>query len=81
MESQFTVAEKRKWQLNNHLKNHAFEYILDIILTVVFVCILLKLCNAENVVFGVLISVGWAVGRVAWQIHLYKKEYVNTIVK
>ncbi len=81
MDSQFTVTEKRKWLLKKHMKDHAFEYILDIVITMAFAFLLLKLCKAEDILLGMLLSFAWASGRIVQQIHYYKKEYVNMNVK
>lgn len=81
MESQFTAQEKRKWLFKKHLKDHAFEYVLDIVLTMVFAYLLLKLCKAENIVLGIFLAFAWSLGRSIRQIHWYKKDYLDMIVK
>ncbi len=81
MESQFTVQEKRRWLLKKHIKDHAFEYILDIILTMLFAYLLLKWCKAEDIMLGMVLSFAWGFGRVLQQILYYKKEHINVDIK
>ncbi len=77
MEDQFTTEEKRKWQLKKHLKENAFAYLLDILSSMLFAYLLLKLCRAEEIAFGLLLSFAWALGRVIQQIHHCKKDYID----
>ena len=81
MESKFTVEEKRKWLLKKHIKDHAFEYVLDIVLTMLYTYILLKWCKAEDVILGMIIAFAWGLCCVIRKIQCYKKEYVNIHVK
>ncbi len=81
MSEQFSVEEKRKWMLKKHIKDHAFEYLLDIVLTMVFAFVILTLCKAENVWLGLVIAFLWSVVSVIKQICSYKREYINLNIK
>lgn len=77
MKPAFTAAEKKKWRLQKHLKDHGFEYVLDMVLTMLFAYILLKLCRAEYILPGMALSFAWALGRAVQQVCQYKKDYVD----
>ncbi len=81
MENGFTPEEKRRFRLVRHLKNHLFEYLLDLIGPMVFAAVLLYLCEAEQIVYGLLLALAWGVGRVVYHLYHYKKEYIDIDVK
>ncbi len=81
METGFTVKEKRQWMLKKHIKDHALEYIFEILGTMIYTFILLKVCKAEYVLWGVVLSFAWSLGRVISQIRYYKKEYIDMDIK
>ncbi|MCC8183104.1 MAG: hypothetical protein LIO45_09110 [Clostridiales bacterium] len=81
MNQPFTTEEKRRFRLTKHLKDHLFEYVLDVIGPMVFAAVLLYLCEAERIVYGLLLALAWGVGRVVYHLYHYKKEYIDIDVK
>lgn len=77
----FTKEESRKYMFKKHLRNHAFEYILDIIGPVLLTLILLHLCKAENYFYGILVACIYALTKTAYNIYHYKKEYIDVDIK
>ena len=74
MENKFTEKEKQKFLLKKHLKNHLFEYLVDIFLNVIFVLIILYLCQAQDIAIGIVFAIFYSLGKVAYQIVSYKKS-------
>ncbi len=81
MSSRFTTEEKRRWLLKKHIKNHLFEYALDLIGPVVIAVLLLYICKAEDILLGAVLAFFFALGRVVYDIVHYKKEYVDLSIK
>ena len=77
----FTKEEKKKYMLKKHIKDHLLEYILDFIGPVLLTTLLLYLCKAEEMVYGILLAVAYSIGRTVYSIHHYKKEYIDIDVK
>ncbi|MCD7917510.1 MAG: hypothetical protein LUF84_03480 [Clostridiales bacterium] len=77
MNQSFTTEEKRRFRLKKHLKDHLFEYVLDILGPMAFAAVLLYLCEAERFAYGILLGLAWGVGRVAYRLYHYKKEYID----
>ena len=74
MNNGFTYEEKRKFMLKKHIREHLFEYILDIIGPMVLTVVLLRLCHAENYLYGIILSAAYSVGRIAYSLRYYKKH-------
>ena len=81
MESKFTDEEKRKFMFWKHIKNHWFEYLLDIIAPLILTLVLLIVCKAENFAVGIVISLVYSCGKVAYNLYHYKKEYIDINTK
>lgn len=77
----FTVKERRGFMLKKHLKDHAFEYALDIIMPIIFTLILLYICKAEEILYGIVFSIAYSLGKVIYNIYHYKKEYIDVDIK
>ncbi|HBA37947.1 MAG TPA: hypothetical protein DCY94_04430 [Firmicutes bacterium] len=77
----FTVEEKRKFMFKKHLKYHTFEYILDIIMPSILTLILLYICKAEKILYGIIVSLVYSIGKVLYSIYHYKKEYIDIDIK
>lgn len=77
----FSKEEKRKFMLKKHIKDHLFEYILDIIGPMILTMLILYLCKAQNYIYGVLFSLAYSLGKVLYNIHYYKKEHIDLDVK
>ncbi len=81
MENKFTLEERRRSLLKRHIKEHLFEYVLDVVGTVVCAVILLKICKAEEIFFGGVLAFVYALGKVVYQIVHYKKEWIDVDIK
>ncbi len=81
MENHFSKEEKRKYRFNKHIKDHLFEYILDIIGPLLLTMLLLYLCKAENYVYGIILSIAYSFGKILYNLHYYKKEHIDMDIK
>lgn len=77
MNNSFSEDEKRKYRLKKHIKDHLFEYILDIVGPLVFTMLLLYICKAENYIYGIGFSLAYSFGKVLYNLHYYKKEHID----
>lgn len=81
MKSGFTRDEKRKFLLKKHIKNHLFEYGMDLVAPVLLTIFLLHLCKAENFTYGILVAATYSVVKLISNIYYYKKDYVDINIK
>lgn len=81
MRGTFSKEEKKKFMLKKHLKDHLFEYILDLIGPAILTMLMLYLCKAENYLYGILLSLAYSLGRIIYNLHYYKKEYIDVDIK
>ncbi len=81
MSGNFSKEEKRKFMLRKHIKDHLFEYILDIIGPMVLTILVLYLCKAQNYIYGIILSLAYSLGKVLYNIHYYKKEHIDIDIK
>lgn len=81
MSNSFSKEDKKKYMLKRHIKNHLFEYIVDFVGTILLTILLLYLCKAEEFVYGIVLSVAYATGKIIYSISCYKKEYVDIDIK
>lgn len=81
MSSKFTNKERKKFMLKKHIKDHSFEYILDIIGPVLLTVLVLHLCKAQDYIYGILLALAYSVGKVLYNIHYYKKEFLDVDIK
>lgn len=81
MNSNFSKEEKRKFMLKKHIKDHLFEYILDIIGPMLLTILVLYLCKAQDYIYGIILSLAYSLGKVLYNIHYYKKEHININIK
>lgn len=79
--SHFTVEERKRYLIKKHIKDHLFEYILDFIGPMILTWMILRLCKAQEIGYGMLLSFVYSLGRVLYNIYYYKKEYVDVDVK
>lgn len=81
MNGNFSKEEKRKFMLKKHIKDHLFEYILDIIGPMLLTILVLHLCKAQDYIYGIILSFAYSLGKVLYNIHYYKKEHINIDIK
>ena len=75
------LEEKRKYLVKKHIKDHLFEYVLDFIGPIILTMVLLRLCHAQNMAYGILLSLAYSTGKVIYHIYYYKKEYVDVDIQ
>lgn len=81
MQSSFSQKEKRNYMFKKHLKNHLFEYVLDFIGPILLTVLLLYLCKAENIAPSILFAIAYSFGKILYNLHYYKKEYIDIDIK
>lgn len=79
--SKFSKDEKKKYMFRKHIREHLFEYVLDIIGPMILTWLLLYLCKAEEIFIGIIVSFFYSLGKVVYSIYHYKKEYVDVDIK
>lgn len=77
MSSKFSEKEKQQYLLKKHVKDHIFEYVLDFVGPIILVIILLKLCKAENLMLGIVLTAAFEAGKIVYEIYHYKKDYID----
>lgn len=63
--------------LKKHIKNHIFEYLVEMVTTILYTIILLYLCGAKDIALGILFSIAYSLGRTVSEVKRYKKEYID----
>lgn len=81
MKNSFSKEEKRNFMFKKHIKNHLFEYILDFIGPILLTSLILYLCHAEEFIYGIILSIVYSLGKLAYNLYHYKKEYINIDIK
>ncbi len=81
MDSKFTDKEKRSFLFKKHIKNHWFEYLLDIIGPLILTAVLLYICKAENFIYGIIASLAYSIIKITYNLYHYKKEYIDKSIK
>lgn len=77
MRNGFSKEDQQKFLFRKHIKDHLFEYILDFIGPVILTVFILHLCGAEKFIYGIVLSLAYSCGRVAYTLHHYKKVHIN----
>lgn len=77
MKAQFSVEEKKKYRFRKHIKDHLFEYILDLIGPVLLTLLVLYLCKAEDYLYGIAVSVAYSAGKLVYRLRSYQKEHID----
>lgn len=81
MNSKFTQEEKRKWLFKKHIKDHMFEYVFDFIGPIILTMFILYLCEAEQFLYGIILSAVYSLGKMIYQLYHYKKEYIDVDIR
>lgn len=77
MDSKFSSKEKKNFLFKKHLKDHLFEYILDFIGPMLLTFIILNLCKAEEILYGIILSFFYSLGKTIYNIRQFKKDYID----
>ncbi len=81
MENKFSKEEKRKYMFRKHIQNHLLEYVLDFIGPILLTILILYFCKAEEFIYGIILSIAYSVGKLAYNLYHYKKEYIDIDIK
>lgn len=81
MANKFNEKEKKKFMYKKYLKEHAFEFILDMFLSIVFVVLILFLCEGKRYDLGVILAIAYSLGKSLGKMNNYKKDYLNVDIK
>jgi len=81
MQEKFSKEEKRKYMFKKHLKDHLFEYVIDFFGPILLTILILYLCKAEEFIYGIILAIAYATGKLTYNLYLYKKDYVNVDIK
>lgn len=77
MGNAFNEKEKKNYMLKKHIKNNLFQYILDIVGPMVFTLVLLYLCKAEDIIYGIILSLALSCGKILYDFNHYKKTFLH----
>ena len=80
MDSKFTAEEQKSFRLKKYIKDNIFGLILDFVMPVAVTAIILYICRAERFGFGIALSAAYSVGKLAYELCVYKKR-IDTDVK
>ena len=73
----FSEEEKKKYLMKKHIKNHLFEYVLDIIAPILCTIVILYFCEERNYLYGIIISFFYSLGRTIYRLRCYKKDFID----
>lgn len=75
--SGFTAKEKQQFHMKKYIKEHLFNFMIGLIGNVLLVLIVLYLCGGTKYVLGVLLAVAYSLGKGAYSLRDYKKDYLD----
>ena len=73
----FTDEEVKKFLFNIHLKNHLFEYVLNIILKMAFAALIVFISKGSDYLLAVLLGFVLGILEVLFELNSYKKDYIE----
>jgi len=77
----FSKEEKKRYAFKKYLKEHLFEFVLDIIGPMILTLLVLHICKAEEILYGIILSLCYSLGKIVYNIRYYKKEYIDVDIK
>lgn len=75
-ESGFTQKEKRRFHLKKYIKEHLFDFFLELICNCLLVVLVLYLCEGRKYVLGVILAAIYTAGKALAQLRWYRKDYL-----
>ena len=73
----FTEEERKKFLLKKHIKNHLFEYILQILVNIGFACFIVYISGGSRYLLCMGIAAAYSVIRLLIDLKSYKKYWLN----
>ncbi len=77
----FSKEEKKSFAFKKYLKEHLFDFALDIIGPMILTILVLYVCEAEEILYGIIISLCYSLGKIINRIRYYRKEYIDVDIK
>ena len=77
----FTVKERKRFRLRKHIKEKAFEYLLKLAGSILLTEAVVYLCGGRDFLRAALLAAGYTVGGVLYDIHHYKKEWLDVDIQ
>lgn len=75
--SSFTNQEKRQFHMKKYIKDHSVNFIIGMLGNILLVLIVLYLCGGTKYLLGVLLAVVYSLGKGAYSLRDYKKDYLD----
>lgn len=79
--SNFTNKEKKSFLLKKFIKEHIFDFVMDMIINIAFVLLVVYFCEGTNYIYGIIMAVVYSIGKSVNNIKVYKKDYLDIDVK
>lgn len=81
MSNAFSKEEKKKYFLNKYIKENIFNFVLDMVLNILFVSLILYFCNGTNYGLGIILAICYSFGKFINDLRIYKKDYIDVDIK
>ncbi len=75
--SAFTEDERKNFLLKKHIKNHLFEYILQIAVNIGFACFIVYISGGSRYLLCIALAAVYSVIRLLFDLQSYKKYWLN----
>lgn len=79
--SSFTEKEKADFLLKKHIKNHMFEFVLEVIVNVAFADLIVYISNRNEYLFVSLLACIYSFAKILYNLRVFKKDYININLK
>ena len=75
--SDFTREEKRSFRRKKFIKDHAFEWVVDTVLTLLLILLVLWLSETKTYTVGIISTIIYNLAKVLYQIKWFEKDYLD----
>lgn len=79
--SGFTEKEKAAFLLKRHIRNHMFEFVLEIIVNVALADLIVYISNGNEYVFVSALAFIYSIIKILYNLWVFKKEYISINLK
>lgn len=80
-DSNFTMKEKKKFLLKKYIKNHLFEFAVECIINILFVLLIIYLCEGTKYFLGVILAIVYSIGKIINSVKIYKKDWIDIDIR
>ncbi len=77
----FTDKEKKRFRMKKYLKEHIFDFVLELCINVAFTLLIVYICEGEKYWLGAILAVLYSIVKIFAEIRMYKKYYLDVIIK